>query len=72
MQTTGSFDLIAYDDAMRHSVGEGDHCLAPIDNGFAAYAPGKILFDDSTPESDFKIKFWHGPVSFRRIEFSVN
>ena len=33
MQTTGSYDMIAADDAMRHSVGEGDCCLAPVDSG---------------------------------------
>ena len=45
--------ILPYDDAMRHSVREGDYCLAPVNDGFAAYAPGEILFDDSTPESDF-------------------
>jgi len=68
MQSTGSFDMIAREDAMRHSVGEGDFCLAPIDEGFAPFAPGKILFDDNTPDNQFKIQLWHGPVKQVALE----
>jgi len=62
MQTTGSFDMIAQDDAMRHCVGEGDFCLAPVDDGYSPLVPGRILFDDHTPDTQFKVEFWHGPV----------
>lgn len=62
MQTTGSFDMIAEDDAMRHCVGEGDFCLAPVDDGYSPLVPGRILFDDHTPDKQFKVQFWHGPV----------
>ena len=24
--------------------------------------PGRILFDDHTPDTQFKVEFWHGPV----------
>lgn len=57
MQNTPSFDLIAYDDAMRHAVGEGDFCLAPIESGNSPFLPGKILFDDEISENLFKVQF---------------
>jgi len=60
MQTTGAYDMIAADDAMRHSVGEGDCCLAPVDAGYAPYAVGKILYDDAVSESEFTVQFAHG------------
>ena len=60
MQTTGAYDMIASDDAMRHSVGEGDCCLAPVDDGYAPLAVGKILYDDDASENDFTIQFAHG------------
>ena len=42
---------------MRHSVGEGDHCIAPIDSGYSAFVPGKILFDDNIERDKFKVQF---------------
>jgi len=68
MQKTPSFDMIAYDDAMRHTVGEGDHCLAPIDNGPSAFLPAQIIYDEEAPEGVFKVKFCSKEVKNVAIE----
>ena len=43
MQKTSWFDMIALDDAMRHTLQAGDCCLAPFEKGGNKYAPGRIL-----------------------------
>ena len=43
MQKTNWFDMIALDDAMRHTLQPGDCCLAPFEKGGIRFAPGRIL-----------------------------
>merc|ERR1712178_554877 len=43
MQKTNWFDMIALDDAMRHTLQPGDCCLAPFEKNGIRYAPGRIV-----------------------------
>ena len=62
MQETASFDMIAMADAMRHSVGEGDFCLAPIEEGPSAYVVGKIQYADEIDENKFRVQFFDNRI----------
>lgn len=62
MQETASFDMIAMSDAMRHSVGEGDFCLAPIEEGPSAFVVGKIQYADEVEENKFRVQFFDNRI----------
>ncbi|XP_002738838.1 uncharacterized protein LOC100372388 [Saccoglossus kowalevskii] len=43
LQETAIYDLVAYHDAMRHSIAAGDKVLAPWELNGTRYAPGTVL-----------------------------
>ena len=54
--------MIAMADAMRHSVGEGDFCLAPIEDGPSAFVVGKIQYADEIDENKFRVQFFDNRI----------
>ncbi|XP_078482121.1 uncharacterized protein LOC100181394 [Ciona intestinalis] len=67
MQETYLHDIIAWNDALRHSVVAEDHVLAPWEEGGKRYGPGKVVSGTERrhtigdyKDSNVVVAFWNG------------
>ncbi|XP_069770077.1 uncharacterized protein C11orf16 homolog [Narcine bancroftii] len=67
VQQTAIYDIIQHNEAMRHSVVQGDKILAPWESDGVRYGPGIVVFGIETrdplqvmEDDEISVKFWNG------------
>ncbi|XP_059831838.1 uncharacterized protein C11orf16 homolog isoform X3 [Hypanus sabinus] len=67
VQETALYDIIQYNEGMRHSVVPGDYVLAPWESDGNRYGPGKVITGIETrdplqamEDDEISVKFWNG------------
>ncbi|XP_072128685.1 uncharacterized protein C11orf16 homolog isoform X5 [Mobula birostris] len=67
VQETALYDIIQYNEGMRHSVVPGDYVLAPWESDGNRYGPGKVITGIETrdplqavEDDEISVRFWNG------------